>query len=241
MSCARCEVHRGDIRTGAAFADVQRRLAALVGRGDLLPAEGEPMRLALSDQPLDTAFYRCRSCDAVWRLVRPTVLPPTPSASFEFPYPGSLAEMLRVGSSAGTALHGPLSYLEDSVHLPSPDGRYIATMTDAEEIQMGGPMRGTLRVNDMVLEDCGTSMVWSDDSEYLAVVRIFDRSRPARLTILSMSHRRTRDAPGTYHGGELQSFSQGIVRCTDGQQSTAIDVRPVLAGFARKRWWYRRR
>jgi hypothetical protein len=229
VSCARCSVHRGDLATDAAFTGARRRLAALAERGDLAREDGVPVRIAGLDRPLPTEYFRCRACGAVWRLVRPARVPPAPNANFESTYPGSLKEMLRVGSATGPALRPPISPFDDAVTLPSPDGRHRASLEDAREIQMGGPNRGTLRVNRMVREDCSPSMVWSDDSEYLAVVDIVDREHPARLVILSMRRREARTVPGALYVVELESFSQGVVHGTHRGEAIEIDVRAILS------------
>ncbi len=109
--------------------------------------------------------------------------------------------------------------------LSSPDGRLTATMADARAFQTGSPTHGTLKIsNGIVREDCSPSMVWSDDSEYLATSEITDRAHPARVVVLSMSRGDARYAPGQYDGLEFQSFSDGTVRATDGEKAVEIDV-----------------
>jgi hypothetical protein len=122
----------------------------------------------------------------------------------------------------------PISPLASSATLPSPNGRYTAVITGAVEIQMSGPTRGTLRVNGIVREHCNPSMAWSDDSEYLAVVEIVDRARPARLVILSMRRGDARYAPGAYGCLELLAFSGGVVKARSLTDAVEIDVSRVL-------------
>ena len=97
----------------------------------------------------------------------------------------------------------------------SPDGRLVAEVIDLNEVAMGAPTRGTLRVsNGLVREGCGPSVVWSADSEYLAVPE-WTRSRDQRLVVLSMSRREAWYAPGEYRVLELAVFEGGVIRGID--------------------------
>jgi hypothetical protein len=214
------------VPTEAAFADTQRQLGSCVDAGDLTREDGPPVRLAGDPRPLATEYYQCRHCDAVWRLTAPRHHPPGPNATFEHTNPGMLTEMLRAGGASGVPIvREPISMFAESVTLSSPDGRFTATMTDAQEFQMGSPTHGTLTLsNGMVRENCSPSMVWSDDSEYLATSEIIDRVHPARVVVFSMRRADARYAPGQYDGLEFQSFSDGTVRATDGEKAVEIDV-----------------
>jgi hypothetical protein len=122
----------------------------------------------------------------------------------------------------------PISMFASSMTLPSPDSRLTATMTDAEAVEMGAPTRGTLRIsNGIVHERCSPSVVWSDDSAYLAALEVVDRARPARVLVVSMSRREARYAPGHYDSLEFHSFSDGFVRATDGERAIEIDVSAI--------------
>jgi hypothetical protein len=184
------------------------------------------VRLAADPRPLPTEYYQCRHCDAVWRLTAPRHHPPGPDATFEHTAPGMLTEMLRAGGASGVPIvREPISMFAESVTLPSPDGRFTATMTGAQAFQAGSPSHGTLQISTgIVREHCSPSMVWSDDSEYLATCEIVDRVHPARVVVFSMRRAEARYAPGQYDGLELQSFSDGTVRGTDGEKAVEIDV-----------------
>lgn len=213
VSCARCDLQRGRVPTEAAFTDLEGQLTARVDAGDLTREDGPAVRLA-DGRTLATAYYQCRVCDAVWRLTAP---------------PGALIEMMRAGSASGVpVVREPISMFADAVTLSSPDGRFTATMAGAAEVEGGSPTRGTLRIsNGVVREDCSPSIVWSDDSEYLATSEIGGRGRPARVLVFSMSRGEARYAPGHYDGLELQSFSSGSVRATDGEKAIEIDVTAI--------------
>ena len=226
MSCARCQLHRGKVADEAALADIQRQLTAAVEAGDLSREAGPAVRLANDPQPLFTEYYQCRHCEAVWRLTAPRQHGHASNGAAERTAPGMLIEMMRAGSASGTpVVREPISMFESSVTLPSPDGRYTASVTDAREFQMGSPTHGTLTIsNGIVREHCSPSMVWSEDSEYLATSEIADRTHPARVVVFSMSRGAARYAPGQFYGLEFQSFSDGTVRATDGEKAVEIDV-----------------
>jgi hypothetical protein len=190
--------------------DLQGQLGARADAGDLTREDGPAVRLP-DGRTLATEYYQCRGCDAVWRLTAP---------------PGALIEMMRAGSASGVpVVREPISMFADSVTLSSPDGRFTATMTGAAQVEMGAPTRGTLQIsNGIVRDDCNPSIVWSDDSQFLAASEIVDHGQPARVLVFSMSRGEARYAPGQYRGLELQSFSQGSVRATDGEKAIEIDV-----------------
>ena len=117
--------------------------------------------------------------------------------------------------------------------LVSPDGRFVAEVVDLNEVAMGAPTRGTLRVsNGLIRESCGPSVVWSVDSEYLAVPQWTSR-RDQRLVVLSMSRREARYAPGEYRVLELAGFEGGVVRGVD---SPIHMPRPVEVDVERLGW-----
>lgn len=62
-----------------------------------------------------------------------------------------------------------------------------AVISDATEIAMGAPTSGELKLsNGMRRDNRSPFMVWSDDSEYLAVPQ-WTQNREQRLMIISMS------------------------------------------------------
>ncbi|MGD8240333.1 MAG: hypothetical protein PVH68_17390 [Armatimonadota bacterium] len=117
---------------------------------------------------------------------------------------------------------------DSSVESISPDGQIVATIEDANEVAMGAPTRGQLVLsNGVVRERCNPSIVWSDDSEYLAVPQ-WTPDRMQRLMIISVSRRESRCAPGIYDVLQLESFEGGVVRGTDSPihlpRRIAVDV-----------------
>jgi hypothetical protein len=82
------------------------------------------------------------------------------------------------------------------VTLVSPDGHTTAQITDASGIAMGAPTSGELRLsNGMTRAGCNPSIVWSEDSDFLAVPQ-WTRERSQRLLIVCLSRRTSRYAPG---------------------------------------------
>ena len=132
-----------------------------------------------------------------------------------------------VGSPAISPWHvGP-------VRVVSPDGTRVAVMDEASEIAMGAPTRGTLRLGDQAVEDCNPSMVWSEDSCFLAVPKwtYHGKSPPnQRLLIVCPERGWVRHAPGAYHVLELERFAGGAVRGID---SPVWNPRPIAIDVSR--------
>ena len=75
---------------------------------------------------------------------------------------------------------------------------------------MGAPTRGRLRVsNGITVESCNPSLVWSDDSEFLAVPKWVGRSQ--KLMVISVTRRQCQYSRVTYEVLELHSFSNGVM------------------------------
>jgi hypothetical protein len=90
---------------------------------------------------------------------------------------------------------------------------------------MGAPTLGVLRIsNGLTRPSCNPSMVWSSDSEYLAVPQ-WTRGRGQRLMIISVSRRASRLAPGEYRVLELESFENGVVRGIDSPAHLPAPIR----------------
>jgi hypothetical protein len=124
----------------------------------------------------------------------------------------------------------PWSY--ESLALKSPDGKWTASMDDASEIAMGAPCSGTLKLsNGQTTDNCSPSIVWSEDSRYLAVPQ-WTKDRMQRLVIIDVVGKQRRVAPGEYRVLALESFSGGVVKGIDSPihepRPLAFDVRPLF-------------
>ena len=109
----------------------------------------------------------------------------------------------------------PISPWQCTVDLASPDHLVRAVVDDASEISMGGPTSGTLRLsNGVAVDHCNTSMIWSDDSKYLAVPQ-WTRNRQQLLMVISISNKASGYAPTTYRVLELRFFSDGVIEAID--------------------------
>ena len=104
-----------------------------------------------------------------------------------------------------------ISAWSDSAVLESPDGRFEARMQNAFEIAMGGPTMGTLELsNGLRWHGCNPSMVWSDDSRYLALP-MWDGKRRQHLMVISLELGEARFARGELSVCELDTFEDGII------------------------------
>ncbi len=80
---------------------------------------------------------------------------------------------------------------------------------------MGAPTRGTLVIsNGMSYQRCNPSIVWSDDSQYLAVPQ-WTHYRNQRLLVISLKQESSGYAPGLFRVLELHSFLNGKIKGID--------------------------
>ncbi len=109
-----------------------------------------------------------------------------------------------------------ISPWDGGAELTSPDGRTTAAILCANEVAMGAPTAGELTLSNGIIsrQRCNPSMVWSSDSEYLAVPE-WTEDRNQRLLVISMSRRQFGYAPKEYRVLQLESFDDAIVRGID--------------------------
>ena len=103
----------------------------------------------------------------------------------------------------------------DSVELISANGELTATIVDTREIAMGSPTSGSLTIsNGMIFQRCNPSIVWSDDSQFLAVPQ-WTFLRDQRLLVIAPKENRFGYAKGIFRVLELHSFSDGKIKGID--------------------------
>jgi hypothetical protein len=103
----------------------------------------------------------------------------------------------------------------DGAVVESPDGTKTARLEDGHEITQGSPTFGRLVLSTgLQLEGCNTSMIWSEDSRFLAVPR-WRRDRNQSLVIIDTVRGEVHVAPGTFRVLQLSAFRGGIVEGID--------------------------
>lgn len=111
-----------------------------------------------------------------------------------------------------------------SVSLTSPDGELTAAIIDASEIAMGAPTHGSLTISSgITFQRCNPSIVWSDDSQFLAVPQ-WTRERDQRLMIIAVKENRVGYAPGIFSVLELHSFVGGRIKGIDSPIYQPCDI-----------------
>lgn len=116
--------------------------------------------------------------------------------------------------------------------LESPDGSKTARLEDGQEIAMGGPTSGRLVLSTgFHLVGCNPSMVWSDDSRYLAVPR-WRHDRSQCLVIIDTETGEARVPPRTFRVLQLSAFRDGIVEGVDSPAHMPVQVRFDVSRFA---------
>ncbi len=136
-----------------------------------------------------------------------------------------------------------ISNYATSVELPSPDGIHVATMAYATEIAMGAPTYGTLVLsNGMKFHLCSPSIVWSDDSQYLAAPQNHWKLGRGgfRLLFIRVETREFGFGGEVYPCPELEQFTDGIVTGSAYRTRFQVDVRDVVwQPWKRRRAWWR--
>jgi hypothetical protein len=104
---------------------------------------------------------------------------------------------------------------DSSVRASSPDGTKTASIARASEVAMGAPTSGELRLSTgPTLESCNPSIVWSDDSRFLAVPQ-WTPSRSQRLVVVDTETGQVRAHPATFRVLQLESFEEGTIKGID--------------------------
>jgi hypothetical protein len=81
---------------------------------------------------------------------------------------------------------------------------------------MGAPTAGRLEIGDKIkLENCNPSMIWSDDSRYLAVPQWQGRDAHQRLVVLDLATGVMLFDSVEYRVLQLESFTEGVIRGVD--------------------------
>ena len=93
------------------------------------------------------------------------------------------------------------------IEVLSPSGKQVAKVINTHEIAMGAPVSGILFVNDKAISmRCNSSIVWSDDSRYIAFPE-WTRSNNQKLKILNVESGKIKKLFKTYSVLELADFS----------------------------------
>lgn len=115
----------------------------------------------------------------------------------------------------------PISPWATKAERTSPDGRYVAHISSADEVHMGAPTSGRLVIADLrtggivgQYESCNPSFVWSAQSDALAVPQWTSNLRQ-RLAVISVPDGRRRVLSGVFRVLELHSFHTGIIQGVD--------------------------
>lgn len=110
----------------------------------------------------------------------------------------------------------PISPWDDTAVLISPNGASRATIFAAGEIAMGAPTRGTLRLNGVeICEGCNPSMVWSRDSQLLAIPQ-WTITKSQRLLIIGASSGRAISVTEEeFRVLQLERFEESLVQGID--------------------------
>lgn len=121
----------------------------------------------------------------------------------------------------------------DAVYLASPDGKLTAAIIGAQEVGQGAPTSGILNIsNGLSYQRCNPSIVWSDDSKYLAVPQ-WTHERDQRLMVISLERKCSGYAPGLFHVLELHSFLSGSIKGID---SPVYRPRQIEYAVSRIQW-----
>jgi hypothetical protein len=129
-------------------------------------------------------------------------------------------------------MHSPISpWQDETIRIESPDGTMWALIESPSEIAQGAPTFGELKIsNGQSAHNCNPSILWSDDSRYLAVPQWFESFQ--RLLLIDTKLAKKILAPETYEVLELHSFDKGIVEGVDSPiyqpKKISIDIKNLF-------------
>jgi hypothetical protein len=86
--------------------------------------------------------------------------------------------------------------------------------------------------NGIIIPDCGPSIVWADDSAFLAVPQ-WQPARHQRLLVVSIAHGSSQLIGPRYSVLELSSFARGTIRGVD---SPAHNPTPIEVDAGSLHW-----
>ncbi|WP_415753787.1 hypothetical protein [Pseudomonas leptonychotis] len=99
--------------------------------------------------------------------------------------------------------------------IKSPNGIFTASIVNANEIAMGAPTSGTLKLSTgFAFNNCNPSFVWSDDSKFIAVP-VWQGNRSQRLAIINVEDGKINYHETKFRVLELSSFIKGVVSGID--------------------------
>jgi hypothetical protein len=109
----------------------------------------------------------------------------------------------------------PISPWTYYVCLASYDGKFTAAFEYESEVCQGGPTYGRVVLsNGMTYDSCNASLVWSDDSRYLAVPQ-WTHYREQRLLVIDAELGTSDVIPEVFQVLELHTFKDGVVEAID--------------------------
>lgn len=144
-----------------------------------------------------------------------------------------------------------ISPWENAATRESPDGRYIAFYSGEDEICMGGPPTGTLKIRRkeeeswmVIFPHASASFIWSEDSRAIAVPQ-WTQHREHQLCVIRIPKGETIEMRERYRVLQLESFRDGMIEGIDSpihkpekfsviQKDTSALI-PV--GASKKPWW----
>jgi hypothetical protein len=116
---------------------------------------------------------------------------------------------------------------DESFELKSPNGAHVAKLSGLSEYGMGSPTTGRLEVAGYQIDSANPSVVWSDDSRFIAFP-MFNDDRIFRIMVIDVDAHRTRLVPGEWLVLELVSLEGTILKAVSSPiyepENIAIDI-----------------
>jgi hypothetical protein len=127
----------------------------------------------------------------------------------------------------------PISpYDNRDIDVVSPDKKFVACIRNSHEFAMSAPVLSEITVNHILIKDCSPSIMWSDDSRFLAVPQWrLERAAPYWSEIIYILDIRTglmRSVSGKYIAIRLNRFSGQTIYAEHQNNVIQIDVSKIL-------------
>jgi len=123
-------------------------------------------------------------------------------------------------------------YDDRDIDVVSPDTKFVACIRNSHEFAMSAPVLSEITVNNISMKDCSPSIMWSDDSRFLAVPQWrLARKAPYWYEIIYVLDTQTgvmRSTPGKYIVIKLTRFSGRTIYGEHQNNMTQIDVSKII-------------
>lgn len=122
-------------------------------------------------------------------------------------------------------------YDNRNIDVISPDSAMTASIKNGQEFAMSAPVICDIVVGNLSMTMCSPSIIWSNDSRYLAIpVWRLNRNDPywtESVYLVDILNNKMRSAPGIYIAITLNAFIGSMIYATHQEKDIEIDISKI--------------